>query len=324
MSTVSPACASLLERGRAFAPQYGNRLTNHLPMALVALDRLGADAGQLERFYEHYSMRLLPLGDPAASHSRARGKHTNFVAVAGYFGRLVERNGRDAVLRECLPVLLPGVAAAAFHALIRLAYALDAGDDGEIAYALAYWATEYAQLALPAGRADEDLEAITTRLAEAVKDHVFIRHGVIVDRMRQIAAHPALAGAATQPAQLGMDSVAQFAISRFARHDDFTLLHAVTACHAMRLVLPHAADQELALRHLWQAILMASLTVPRHAGPEAAPRAATVDEIKAACRDSTNDHQIKLCYSALCEYEHYGDLRYLQVAARATAPRAHG
>lgn len=50
MNVISGACAELRAESRHHAPLYGDRLANHLPMALVALDRLGADAATMRRF----------------------------------------------------------------------------------------------------------------------------------------------------------------------------------------------------------------------------------------------------------------------------------
>ena len=44
---------------------------------------------------------------------------------------------------------LPGVAAAAFHGLIRTAHAVQSGHAGEVAAALAYWAWRWQPLAPP-------------------------------------------------------------------------------------------------------------------------------------------------------------------------------
>lgn len=75
------------------------------------------------------------------------------------------------------------------------------------------------------------------------------------------------------------------------------------------------------MRHLWQAVLMAWLTAEHCADagqgdagggiPLLAPEA-----LRALCRGSSDDHAIKLGYSALCEYRYCGDRRYLQLAYR--------
>jgi hypothetical protein len=63
MTGVSAACTDLLAQARRFSPEYGDGLANHLPMALIALDRMGADAATMQRFFARYSRRLEPAGD---------------------------------------------------------------------------------------------------------------------------------------------------------------------------------------------------------------------------------------------------------------------
>jgi hypothetical protein len=43
------------------------------------------------------------------------------------------------------------------------------------------------------------------------------------------------------------------------------------------------------------------------------------DDIARLAVRATDDHVIKLCYSALCEHRHYGNDKYLQVASRKLA-----
>ena len=66
MKRISDACTALLAESQRHAPLYGNRLANHLPMALVALDRLGADAATMRRFADGYARRLLPTAVSAS------------------------------------------------------------------------------------------------------------------------------------------------------------------------------------------------------------------------------------------------------------------
>jgi hypothetical protein len=323
MPTMSAACHELLLQSRRHAPLYGNRLANHLPMALLALDRLGADAATLTRFADGYTRKLLP----AAASSSALDPHDVLGSSGDYprfvlfFQDRIRESGRDAVLRDWVPVLMPGLAASAFHAMIRLAYAIEGGLDDEIALALAYWASEYATLPLPLAPGEGTLDEIAERLCTAMTGHVF-EPGIIIDKMLEIAWGPALAGAAVQPAAAPpLADIARFALQAYSRREDFTLLHIVTGCHAFRIVQPYANDQALARRYLWQAVLAAWLTVV--ATPAGGKRqaeegggASVEREIAAQALLSSDDHVIKLCYSALCEYREYGDLAYLRIAAR--------
>jgi hypothetical protein len=115
--------------------------------------------------------------------------------------------------------------------------------------------------------------------------------------------------------------IARFALQAYTEREDFTLLHIVTGCHAFRIVQGYANDQALARRYLWQATLAAWLTVaatPAGSRQTAQPGGSMLEarEIAARALRSSDDHVIKLCHSALCEYREYGDAGYLRVATR--------
>jgi hypothetical protein len=320
---MSDECRELLLQSRVHAPLYGDRLANHLPMALLALDRLGADADTMRRFAASYADRLAPAAAAASEldphdYLGSAGDQPRFVL---FFQHRIREAGMEAVLRDWVPVLMPGLAASAFHALIRLAYAIEGGLEAEAALALAYWASEYASLPLSLEPAEGSLDEIAERLRTRVAEHVF-KPGIIIDKMLEIAWHPSLAGAPVQPAAApALRDIARFALQAYARREDFTLLHIVTGCHAFRIVQRYAHDQALARRYLWQAVLAAWLTV--ETASNGAPQQTAGDaigigerEIAARALLATDDHVIKLCYSALCEYREYGDPAYLRVAVR--------
>ncbi len=125
-------------------------------MALHALAELGADDARMQQFFERYTRRFAGrVAEPAAAAAEdwlaLRGQADTFAPLRATFAAALARDGRDAVLRAALPALLPGVAAAAFHGAIRTAHAVEAGHEGELAAALAYWAWRWQPLA-PAPR----------------------------------------------------------------------------------------------------------------------------------------------------------------------------
>jgi len=324
MHPMSDTCHALLLQSRSHAPLYGNRLANHLPMALLALDRLGADGDTLRRFADGYAQRLLsaPASASALDPHDYLGSSGDYPRFLRFFQDRIREAGVEAVLHDWVPVLMPGLAASAFHAMIRLAYAIESGLGDEIALALAYWASEYASLPLPLEPAEGSLEQIAGRLRADLTCYVF-KPGIIIDKMLELAWGPALAGAAVQPAEApALREIAHFALRAYAQREDFTLLHIVTGTHAFRIVQTYANDQALARRYLWQAALAAWLTVVVAPGKQLAPQAgATLEEGEIAARalQSRDDHVIKLCHSALCEYREYGDAGYLQIATRKLA-----
>jgi hypothetical protein len=325
MTGVSAACTDLLAQARRFSPEYGDGLANHLPMALIALDRMGADAATMQRFFARYSRRLEPAGDASgpADPLQLLGTGAGCAPLARHFHGLIEADGVDPVLRHWLPLLMPGVAASAFHGLIRLAYAIDARDQAEIALALAYWSTEYLALPLSGELADARPAQLARQLAQATRGHVFAP-GNIGSRITQMARHPALAAAALQPAELSFAAIGEFGLAAYCEREDFTLLHIVTACHAYRLVQPYVGDSKAAVRHLWRAVVVAWLTTdPADAGQAEDVGAIQIDAgtLRMLCCAAADDHTIKLGYSALCEYRDSGDARYLQAAYRKAAPK---
>ena len=317
---ISTACAALIAAGSGLHPWYGDRLSNHLPMALVALDRIGASTDQLQKFAAHYSSRLQPRGAAMAAIEPlpAFGVRSSFEGVYRYFVEQIAATDVHRVLRTWVPQLMPGVSASAFHALIRLAYAVEAALPSEIACGLAYWVADYQPLGDLGGTSDQTLYQIALSTTAAVRGHRF-KPGIIVDRMAEISLHPALRRACTQPRSIDYGDIAQFAIARYAAREDFTVLHTVTACHAFAILAPYAGDATHACRYLWQAILLALLTtegVPEaeQTMPQQTDRSWQQCLQRAAA--SLDDHVIKLVYTAWQMSELRVDARYLQVAWR--------
>lgn len=50
---ISNNFKGLVERGQKYHWMYGNKLASHLPMALIALDKLSASSTQLNDFYNN-------------------------------------------------------------------------------------------------------------------------------------------------------------------------------------------------------------------------------------------------------------------------------
>jgi Questin oxidase-like len=121
--------------------------------------------------------------------------------------------------------------------------------------------------------------------------------------------------------------MANFAVSAYASFDDFTLLHAVTATHAFRRVLPFIADPDLATRYLWHSIVVAAMSsgVPLHASwPDTPRKVADWATIAEKAIGSDDEHVIKLAYSAMAEFQHYANPLYQMVATRQVASKGRG
>ncbi|GGX40456.1 questin oxidase family protein [Saccharospirillum salsuginis] len=299
---------TLLAEGRQYAPTFRNGLANHLPMALIALDRLGATDDRLEGYYQHYRTRLEPFSalDPDIwpEWSLALGRAEAFPRFLAHFEAILARDGRDRVLRDALPHLMPGVCASAFHALIRLAYGIRQGDEAEIAHALAYWAADWQDLGPVQTPSDRTPDQLLTERSAPFADYRF-GAGIIVDRMHEVSRHPDFVLGLQQPNRLDWDDLVRLARRAFRDSGNFTILHGLTSLHAMWIIRPWLEQDDVALRYYWLAYLVAFISTRKPAPrpePEAQP---TIDPNQARDWAMTrdDDHDIKLVYTCLDFHE---------------------
>ena len=295
----------LLESPACLLPEYGGGFSNHLPMALDALQKLGASGERLRAFHDHHAAGIEGGIDPA------------FAALVAEFRRQLDREGADAVLRRALPRLLPGVAAAAFHGLIRTAHALRSGSRGELARGLAYWSWRHRVLDAPHRPAALlELAEWSTRLRAADEN---LAGRMIMQRMSLATQTPSYLalGAALAPQADPLRALAGLAVEAYLHSRNFTVLHLVTGLHALRQLqpwLPPAPELQPVLVGAFTAAYLAAEVQP----VDAKPPQRDWPEVIAAAIASDNEHTIKLVHACREEFAHYGDPRYLAAAALAT------
>ena len=280
---VSDACRGLLIDAQRFSATYGGGLFNHLPMALVALDRLGADEARLRAFFTSYAKHLHPKSDAEMELAETMRGH----GVA-----------------DVVPQLSAGVASQAFHGLIRVAYAVDSGVDADIPDALAAWKGGFSELP---DRGSEHFATFADAFAAVAADDRLPRSvdGRSIDgRIARVAALPAFADYLGTIAHVALPEVALTSARVFAATGDFVALHMVTGCHAMRTLAPFLAPR--ALHVFATAVLAAYVVIGRPPLAEGVP-AALPDDATLAARTirSDDDHDLKMVYSCLREEAEY-------------------
>jgi hypothetical protein len=308
---------SIHDRWRAASGEYGNHLANHLPMALAALAAIGASPARLKGFAERYTATHA-LRPAAAAELSCRAE----------FRRRLAADGRAAVLAAELPSLLPGAAASAFHAAIRTAYATERDDDDELAAALAFWSQSYLPLVAPARSAGPftGVDAALARLRgiAAGPDG----SGLIFRRMELVVADPAFARRlVTAPPATELPALAVATADVFGATRDFVALHAMTATHALRVLLPWVPDPDAGVAAFWPAFaaayVVAGAPAPADPPERAARRArapARWDEVLAAALASDDDHVIKAVFTAWMQERAYGERLFRWAAARYAMP----
>ena len=288
---VSAACRELLLDAQRFSASYAGGFFNHLPMALVALDRLGADEARLREFTATYSKQLRP------------------------------KSAKEIALREQfreIPTIEEGVESQAFHCLIRLAYAVDSGVAEEIPDAMSAWMFGQTH-PIPIGRGTQRAPLFNEIAADDRFPRTIDGRG-ISGRIAKVMAMPAFSDYVVTDAHL--PDLALTSAKIFASTGDFTALHMVTGCHAMRVLAPHLGPH--AMGNFATALLAAYVTIGR---PPIVDRALNdlPDDATIAARTiaSDDEHDHKLVYSALQEEREYGTgWHRLGAAIRVLSPRA--
>ncbi len=328
--------AQLLTEAEAYDPEYGGGLCNHLPMALIALDQMGATPGRLNEYRgTHVSwLEMLPERQSAAAGAWPfrKADHAAFRDLQADFRQRIAREGWETVLRKMLPELAPGLSAAAFHGLIRTAMGVIARHEGEIAAGLAYWAAHWQRLGIVLGAPAENVPvADPLALLERVRGDprcAFDPNQApsrIDDALLAVGAldgfHDVIHWLDAERCKLA--DLARAAGALYGATGDFTALHTLTGTQAAAVLLHYAQEPKVLLPWLWQGVTAAYIAIGRPAMPEydamEAWRSADVPAWPELLRNAVaqeDEHAVKLCYSALSLSRLTGDRMFRWLAAR--------
>jgi Questin oxidase-like len=304
-------------------------------MVLVALHRMGASDERLEAYCHIYHKQngLVPVPAPISKITRdnwrefmsAREREGDYRV---FFAGEVARLGATPAALHYLPQLVPGIAASATHAFMRMAYATLTDSDEETSVALGYWAATYLPLGASRGlepSTDDPAEVLAFMSGPRTFRHVEPERDLLWHFMRAVAEKPEFApvvdmlaiGPATH------DRVARLSLQLYAATLDFCALHAVTGAHWLRLMAPRTPDTATPLRYFWQAIMalapkMGFPELPSADELEAWRRMPLPDwpEIYREAIGRDDEHDLSLTFSASEEFKHYGDRLYTYAAAK--------
>jgi hypothetical protein len=347
------------QRLHVTGPEFDGWLSNHGPMAAEAMVRRG-HADQVHRWLDGYMTRLeeFPRGSsPIGSGWReALGDPRRIADWTAYFRQEVTGQPWRQVLGTWWPRLLPGVAAAATHGVIRVGHAVRAlrqdGDDAEhlaeLAHGLAYWAARWQPVPgtaateplritahTPAGEAAGAGPAATDTLAAVPR--IADQSGGIRDRLGRLAELPGWSAALAAPqipapaGALGpwLASLVDAAATRYLWYghgNGVMLVHSATAPNAILRTLP-VLDRQLwapSVAAAWAAAAaLTAIYAPAVPAAQAAlpdppsgPQAA--EEAFARAVEHGDEHVIKFADTATDVYGRTGNPAALAAAIRAT------
>jgi hypothetical protein len=322
-----------------YGPVYGPGFANHGPMAVEALVRLGrGDA--VPAWVDRYRQGLEPAPASVAAlddaeQVEALGRRDAYPAWLATFEVALRDAPWREVLATWLPVLAPGVFAAAGHGAIRTAHATRALEEATTAprgagraRGRAAWSTTWVEVPGRPGGGARSLDDALTALRSVPEP---VGNGVsITSAVRGLREVPEFAVAVESYA---LPDDLDRAITELTRAlagiylagaswAPIALVHGVTTPRAVRVLLPHvpAEHRRDAVGFVWRA--GAAITVAFAKGAEPArPERVTLDrdELTDAAVRSGDEHAIKLTEACLAEHALDGDPVFLAAAADVAA-----
>ncbi|MDB5934724.1 MAG: hypothetical protein JWQ01_2068 [Massilia sp.] len=303
--------------------------TNHLPMVLVALARMGATPARLQEHFDFWvETYAIEEVNPELSLSAENwnifvGVPEAFGSLQRYFSQWVASSDASTVIQSVLRKVPFAPATQAFHAIIRIAYGLESANASEIAAGLAAYVATNLSCEIDfsdrpkAASVKEGLRLLSDRFCGSTWPH-----GSITGKLGAIASNQAfLDELRLPPMDSGfLDELARAAIDLYWQTSDFTVLHMVTGTYAARLLLAGVpADlAEQFYPSLWTAMAAAYVSVgaPRERSLELPEQVMEWEDILALAIDSMDDHVIKMVYTSHIESLGSDDPLYRAAASR--------
>jgi len=329
-----------LARLAVTGPEFRGGLSNHGPMGAEAMIRLGR-AEDVEPWLDGYLTRLedAPRATDRITDQTwhdALGVPRRVADWDLYLQNQLAEEPWQQVLARWWPRLIPGVAAAATHGIIRSSHAarsLAARQTGErvteLARGLAYWAASY--LEIPGSPCTEgvlDLDAAIIGLPVAAGP---VPPGLITTRLRtSLAAEPrfpAAVSALRPPSEVSVGLLElSTAFARvfliYGRTQPIDFLHAVTAPAAARSVLELLPAEQARPSYdaLWQVAAALYSAYAVNAVPEPLPggEPPAPDDLTDRAVATGDVHAIKLTEACLRLHSESPDPLLLHAAARAS------
>lgn len=324
-------------------PEYSGGLSNHGPMAAEALVRLGrSDA--VRPWAESYAAHLhdapqagRPLGP--GDRSTALGRPRRYADWLATFEVELCESPWQEVLADTLPVLLPGAIAAATHGLIRTGHAARALEEadtparrGELARALAYWASVFVVLpgspALHGTLGPRAASRALPLLPEGLRTGGFITEEAL--GVSRLAAWDDAVGSVRPPvdvdaafSELTSTNASWYLAEAEARPIAF--VHGVTAPAAARLLLPYVPVglHQTVFAYAWQACAALRVAIGTAVAPAGSLGEAhanvSPEELADRAVASGDAHAIKLTEACVREARRADAAVFVAAALDATA-----
>lgn len=308
-----------------YSPVHRGTLTNHLPMYQRSMEKIGFDSDRIEELSQQYVERL-GLIDLESPDIQLTELEKVYMSKLPEFRQSIAKIGIDITVRNFLADKKDCISSALFHGMIRLAFAVDSGDQEETARALAYFDTVAQPMLFSDDLvvATEPKESWNNLMAKRMELELDFEGMMTMQRAELILQTPELLGRITQ-IQVGEETEKKMCFifaNWYMKTRDFYVLHVNTGFQALVALKAYIDDYDDWLKAYWQMAQVFSLFTTERLPIiriEVKPWEEVVEEAKAM----TDAHDVKLFYACKDMYERY-PLKVLNKVAHVTSHKYWG
>ncbi len=323
-------------------PEFGGGLSNHGPMAAEAIAAMRRPDA-IVKWASRYATRLEAHPSASARISEADwrealGRENRVGDWIAFFDDALKDAPWRVVLDKWVARLAPGIAAAAFHGVLRTAHAVrtlgdrqNAGRIRELAEGLGYWSATYQPLP---GSLDGPQDALPSRAIDSVELLPTERRkigGFLTDGVAAISTFEPFSDVVGVVDTRGdLSAFLSDLTETFARTyvknavgigGVIVFIHCVTGSRAVRNLAPHINDAtaRAAARYAWQAAagLYAAFATAVPSREEPSSPKFAIEELIDRAIANADEHAIKFTEACIHEYALNPQPLYLAAAAHA-------
>jgi len=323
----------LINSNNKFRPFFKSGETNHLPMALYAMEKLNATEKEMKHFIVEYEkthdMEKLHVAKSVIYENNwieYLGNNDMFEDYQVFFNSEIKRLGWEKTIITYFNRIISGIASEAFHCLIKLCYAIESKNSEEVVNGLAYSCACYFEI--PTIEKDKSKKSVAEIIKDIENSNWFSKHtyegNTISKKLIKVFHDPEFSTHIQFPdftnevvIQQLKNSVLKIHLAKW----NFISLHMVTSFHSLKIIEPFILNKEDLYIKYWTSIIGCLLAINKVANTNSALDIVCDFSWEVTFKkaiETMDEHAIKLVYSCFMEYNLSHDFLFEAIASKAT------
>lgn len=285
----------LYRRYEALSPIYRGSLTNHLPMLLTALHKMGVDKETITIKCDQYRDEKGILDLTQVQTPITDFEQTYINLTSQFLGELNNR-GTDIVVGEFLSKHRKMFVSGLFHGLIRLAYAKESKEPLLIAQALAYYECISEEVVVESKYIDKDTAFKQFELLREkfLSSGFEFEKSATMERLQEVIHHDLVKGKIYKIRNVKREDILEFVLYFYLKTKNFYVLHLITGLEAMFELEEYLFEFDEILNDFF---VFAQLFILFGEDQEVVSSNQSMKELVARVTELEDAHDIKLLYS---------------------------